>query len=500
MLVRELVVGLRLATNRSSFRQGNGIMNAFAKGIAAFAGFQGVATIVNQLSSTVKLASDSRETLNLLKETFKEFSTETIEWSKTMGDEMQRSSFQLQRFASMMQSILVPMLGGDAFRAEAAEMSKTLTEKAIDLASFFNTTDQEALRALQSGIAGEIEPLRRRFGISATQKALAEFAGIKSILGISEAEKTRLRFQFIMARSTDALGDAKRTAHEYAQTVRRLQSRFEELKVTIGLDVLPIMTDMQGRLADNAKELTGFFERTNAVKAIVGSLGLVLGALAGKLLLWKPALVLLAGGWTLAAAALVIFASEVHALMDDDIDGVFERWGNALIRAANPEHFVPEQSAFVRFLRWVAKLVADLDHSLAHMFRLLIDFNNWLGRGMADAIVNVVPKEGFGELENRLQPFIKRRRAGTGFLATRSQKEQAAADAEALRTFRITAENPFQVAPAAPAQAPQFNMEFHITNTSEGPMDEGQSLMLAKQVQEVLQPSLDQTLASFPPG
>lgn len=117
--------------------------------------------------------------------------------------------------------------------------SKSLVKLSSDMASFKNTTIQEAAEALQSGLVGETEPLRR-FGIflnDAKLKAKAFEMGLsdgKSVL--DEHSKALAAYEIIMetARRTNMKGDFGRTADNYANQVRRLQSNVENLKATLG--------------------------------------------------------------------------------------------------------------------------------------------------------------------------------------------------------------------------------------------------------------------------
>ena len=55
-------------------------------------------------------------------------------------------------------------------RQDAAQMTVGMTKLATDLASFNNTSVQDAITALQSGLVGESEPFRR-FGVQLSANA-----------------------------------------------------------------------------------------------------------------------------------------------------------------------------------------------------------------------------------------------------------------------------------------------------------------------------------------
>ena len=58
------------------------------------------------------------------------------------------------------QGVFMQMASGFGVVAEdAALMSKNLTQLGYDISSFYNISIEEAMTKLQSGVAGEIEPL-----------------------------------------------------------------------------------------------------------------------------------------------------------------------------------------------------------------------------------------------------------------------------------------------------------------------------------------------------
>lgn len=84
-------------------------------------------------------------------------------------------------------------------------LSKNFVGLGLDMASFYNLSNQEAFTKLRAGLAGESEPLRR-IGIIITENNLAreaELLGIdKSLRKMTEAEKIHLRYNAIMRQAT----------------------------------------------------------------------------------------------------------------------------------------------------------------------------------------------------------------------------------------------------------------------------------------------------------
>lgn len=137
---------------------------------------------------------------------------------------------------------------------DALEMSTTLTGLASDLASFNNTSVDEAITALRSGLSGETEPLKR-YGVAlddASLKAKALALGIsdgKSVL--TPAQKAQAAYALVLERTKNAQGDFARTSGGLANQQRIFAARWENLKVTIGQGLLPVVNKLMpvvGRL------------------------------------------------------------------------------------------------------------------------------------------------------------------------------------------------------------------------------------------------------------
>jgi hypothetical protein len=127
------------------------------------------------------------------------------------------------------------------------EFATSLTQASLDLGSFYNADPAEVFQAMQSGLAGETEALRR-FGIFMSDASLNAFAltqGInKTTQEMSEGEKVALRQQFILANLGDAQGDLARTSGGLANQMRGLRGRFTEAGTAIGTALLPYVNSL----------------------------------------------------------------------------------------------------------------------------------------------------------------------------------------------------------------------------------------------------------------
>jgi uncharacterized protein YukE len=120
---------------------------------------------------------------------------------------------------------------------DLALFSNDFTTLATDLASFNNTTPEEAVQAIGAALRGEAEPLRR-FGVllnDATLKQEAMTLGIYDGKGALTAQQKILAAQSAIYKQTgDAQGDFMRTSDGLANSTRTLSATFKDLQAKFG--------------------------------------------------------------------------------------------------------------------------------------------------------------------------------------------------------------------------------------------------------------------------
>lgn len=131
-------------------------------------------------------------------------------------------------------------------QGDAAKMSTQLAKLATDAASFYNVPLPEALQAIQSGLVGEAEPMRR-FGVLLNAQAVdAEAArlGLEKVNGAyTEGAKAQARASLIMAGMSDASGDLERTQGSLANRLKELRGRASNFAADVGTKLLPVVLD-----------------------------------------------------------------------------------------------------------------------------------------------------------------------------------------------------------------------------------------------------------------
>lgn len=151
---------------------------------------------------------------------------------------------------------------------------------ASDLASFNNTTPEEAIQAIGAALRGEAEPIRR-YGIllnDATLKQEAMALGIYKGNGALTAQQKILAAQSaIYKQSTDAQGDFLRTADGLANSQRTLSAEFKNFQIQLGQGLLPKME----QLYQSILEINDAFRN---MPPVVGKSVSALGSLSDKIL------------------------------------------------------------------------------------------------------------------------------------------------------------------------------------------------------------------------
>lgn len=286
--------------------------------------FAAQAGISNLLREYTTLASDANETRSALDQLFgKQGAAQVQTWSEQMGAAMGRSEFDLQSYASRLGSVLGPMAKS---KEEAQAMAQRFSELAVDLGSFFNTTDQDAMAALRSGLTGEYESLKR-YGVVLNDTTLAEVAharGIKKkVSQLSQVEKTELRYHAILERTKAAQGDAIRTSEGFANSSKALQAQLKTLGIRAARRVVPILEKLVRWGRDAVTWFSKVSEQTRVLESAMFVLAGVAAVLAAE---FYAAFVLPA----IAIGALILVVDELwttfeggESVIRDMIDSVF---------------------------------------------------------------------------------------------------------------------------------------------------------------------------------
>lgn len=225
------------------------------------------------LGESINISSDLTEVQNVVDVTFGKYASMVEDMSKTSITDFGMSELTVKQVSSRFQAMGTAM--GFA-QGKMADMSIELTKLTADMASFYNVEQSDVAEDLASVFTGQTRPLRT-YGLDLTEATLKEWAmkqGLDAnIDSMSQAEKTMLRYQYVMANTGAAQGDFLRTQDTWANKTRILKQNLEQLGSVIGGSLI------------------------NALKPLVSALNVVIGKFTefaqvvsdslGKIFGWK---------------------------------------------------------------------------------------------------------------------------------------------------------------------------------------------------------------------
>ena len=215
---------------------GKGLLSLRTVGLAAL-----LHKSTDLIASAIDKSNQYQEDLNLFTAALGEYAEEAKKYAEEVSNLLGIDPAQWLRNQGVFQTLLTGF-GDTAERAHI--MSKNLTQLGYDLASFFNIPVEESMQKIQSGISGELEPLRR-LGYDLSQARLQQTAlnlGItESFSAMTQAEKAELRYYAIMTQVTTAQGDMARSLEAPANQLRILQAQVTMASRAIGNVFIPVL-------------------------------------------------------------------------------------------------------------------------------------------------------------------------------------------------------------------------------------------------------------------
>ena len=184
------------------------------------------------------------ENLNLFNVTMGKSASSAFEFAEAVNAALGVDTSDWIRYQGFFQSV---GKGFGVVSDKADLMSKNLTQLAYDISSFYNISTEEAYNKVQSGFAGELEPLRRLgFALDeATLKQLAYSKGItQTYETMTQAQKAQLRYVAMIeqAQNIGVTGDMSRTIDTASNGVRVLEARIQQFTRALGNMLMPVLS------------------------------------------------------------------------------------------------------------------------------------------------------------------------------------------------------------------------------------------------------------------
>ena len=203
-------------------------------------GFKAASAVMSKFSETMggkgilEIGSDIAEVENVVDVAFGSMADQAYKFASTATKQFGLSELAAKNYSGTMMAMLN---ASGVAQESAAKMSTTLAGLGGDLASFYNIDTDTAFYKIRAGISGEIEPLKQ-LGINLSVANLQEYALSQGITttynSMTQAQKTMLRYNYIMSVTSAQQGDFARTAGTYANQVRLLTMNIQSLASVIG--------------------------------------------------------------------------------------------------------------------------------------------------------------------------------------------------------------------------------------------------------------------------
>jgi hypothetical protein len=238
-----------------------------------------IGTITQVIAPAIRAASDFEEATSKVNVIFGRASKSVKAFADTAARELGQSKQAVLDAAGAFGTF------GKAAGLAGEDLSLFTTDfvtLATDLASFNNTTPEEAVQAIGAALRGEAEPLRR-FGVllnDATLKAEAMELGIYKGSGALTAQQKILAAQSAIYKQTgDAQGDFARTADGLANKQRTLSALFKNFQIQLGQQLLPAATDFANGLVKINDAFSNMPTPATNATIKVGKFGKLIGEL-----------------------------------------------------------------------------------------------------------------------------------------------------------------------------------------------------------------------------
>lgn len=249
-----------LSRSLDTYTKSTGKASSGTKGLASalgkmYASYWLLFRAFQKIGQSITLASDLVEVQNVVNTVFGDMTAKVEQYADRSIEQFGMSELAFKQYASRFQAMGSAMgidsgligqansflnkstNGYVALSDSMADVSLTLTQLTADMASFYNVEQSAVAEDLAAIFTGETRPLRT-YGLDLTQATLSEWAmkqGLDAnIQSMSQAEKTMLRYQYVLANTTAAQNDFQRTANTWANQLRILQEQLKKWASVVG--------------------------------------------------------------------------------------------------------------------------------------------------------------------------------------------------------------------------------------------------------------------------
>lgn len=286
-------------------------------------------------AAAFKMGGDYEQALGKMNDVFGENNKAVKDWLNTSME-----SFGLSKLsAAEMIADFGALFDNYGFKIEeTTKMSQSLVERVRDLGAKYNRTSEEVSTALNAIFTGQTEPLRK-FGVVLNQASLQEYAyaqGIrKKVSEMTEAEKVQLRYNYVMEKTSSALGYFKKEHNTASAQLENFREIVKEIGVTFGEVIIPVFSPILNGINNVLKYIAGLDQGTRKFIVTIA----LMAASIGPLLI--------------GAAKIIETAKTVK-----EVTGGLGKAVHAVSGANRIFSSFLEKTTFVKLAKWAALVIA----------------------------------------------------------------------------------------------------------------------------------------------
>lgn len=236
----------------------------------------------------MQAAGSAQEMEGRFKAVFGNLSGEAGRFADTLAEALSRNRF---RFREQMSLIMAMAEGMGASTSQAFQMSKALTRLTEDLSAFYDIRPEEAFTKITSGLAGEMEPLKR-IGIILSEQAVKTFALANGLAeeGKNLDQNTKLwaRYLLLMQLTAKAQGQVEREADSLTNRLTVMRETMRQAWTEMAINLSPGLDYVASRMENMAKRLKDLSQSFGELKPesqrMVIDLGLMVIGISGAVL------------------------------------------------------------------------------------------------------------------------------------------------------------------------------------------------------------------------
>lgn len=229
--------------NKSTTNSGSGI------GFFNFAKWTTVLYMARRMgrvvADIVQAGADYTETLNLWTVAMGENEKAATAFVSKMNKAYGISKKTLMNSQAIFKNMLASL--GEMEDKTAYALSEGITQMALDYASLYNVSIEQAMTKFQAALAGQVRPIRSVSGFDITENTLYQYyksiGGTKSVRQLSQTEKRLLAIYAIYQQmaSSGAIGDMEKTINSFANQSRVMVESWADVKSYLGLVIVDLL-------------------------------------------------------------------------------------------------------------------------------------------------------------------------------------------------------------------------------------------------------------------